>query len=185
MAQAMTQPKFNNSTKFQKFSKYDFIKSYTANAKNDEVKKEKEQEAAIIADAIEKTQTILLENLATKADINALEVSTKADINALEVSTKADIKALEVSTKAEIKALEMSTKADIKALEVATKADIKALEVAIKADIKVLEKDIKILEIVIKKDIQNSFIKLGSAIIVIFGALPLLVSYLKHLFGLQ
>ena len=69
----MQQPKFTVPIKFQKFSKYDFVKSYSANAKNDEVRKEKEQEAAIIADAIEETQAVLLENLATKEDLKVLE----------------------------------------------------------------------------------------------------------------
>ena len=106
--------------KFQLFDKYDFVKSYVSisHSKNEESKIEREQEAALIANAIKETQNVLLENLATKEDIKALE------------------------------------------------------------------KDIKMLEITLKKDIQSSFIKLGSAIIVIFGALPIGVSYLKHLFGL-
>ena len=107
MAHAIQQPKF------QLFDKYDFVKSYVSisHSKNEESKIEREQEAALIANAIKETQNVLLENLATKEDI-------------------------------------------------------------------------KMLEITLKKDIQSSFIKLGSAIIVIFGALPIGVSYLKNLFGL-
>jgi len=60
---------------------------------------EKEQEASLIADAIEKTHIVLLENLATKDELKsglkALELSMKQDLSILELSTKADIKSLE------------------------------------------------------------------------------------------
>ena len=105
MANAIQQPKF------QLFDKYDFVKSYVAisHSKSDEAKKEREEEAALIASAIKDTQNVLLENLATKEDIKALE----RDIKALELSTKADIKSLA----RDIKALEISTKKDIEQLK--------------------------------------------------------------------
>jgi hypothetical protein len=67
MAHAMEQ------IRFKPFSKYDFVKSYSATAKDEKVKAEKEEEAAIIADAIVETQNVLLENLATKEDLKILE----------------------------------------------------------------------------------------------------------------
>ena len=57
--------------------------------------------------------SLLNNNLATKADIEALQLSTKADIEALQLSTKADIESLRLSTKADIESLQLSTKADI------------------------------------------------------------------------
>ena len=55
------------------------------------------------AEALADEQVNLLNgNLATKADIKALEQATKADIEALRQGTKADIKALEQATKADI-----------------------------------------------------------------------------------
>ena len=95
MAHAIKQPKFISPIKFKTFSKYDFVKSYSATAKNDDIRKEKEQEAAIIADAIEETQGVLLENLATKEDLRVLELSTKENL------TK-EIKMLEISLKKEM-----------------------------------------------------------------------------------
>ena len=65
MAHAMHQPKF------KLFDKYDFVKSYVSisHPKNEEAKKEREEEAALIANAIKETQGVLLENLVTKEDL--------------------------------------------------------------------------------------------------------------------
>ncbi len=83
MAHSITQPRF------KLFDKYDFVKSYVSisHSKNEEDKKEREEEAALIANAIKETQNVLLENLATKEDIKSLE----KDIKALELSTKKDL----------------------------------------------------------------------------------------------
>lgn len=54
------------------------------------------------------------DQVATKADINALQAATKADIRALEAATKADIRALEAVTKADIQASEARLRADFK-----------------------------------------------------------------------
>jgi len=70
-----------------------------------------------------KTMSEVLQDIHVEA-----ELATKADIKALELVTKADIKALELSTKADIKALEL----DIKSLELATKTDLKELRLEIK-----------------------------------------------------
>jgi hypothetical protein len=76
MAHAVQQPKF------QLFDKYDFVKSYVSisHSKNEESKIEREQEAALIANAIKETQNVLLENLATKEDLKALELATSANL---------------------------------------------------------------------------------------------------------
>ncbi|WP_419554689.1 hypothetical protein [Candidatus Poriferisodalis sp.] len=78
------------------------------------------------------------DQVATKADLHALQAATKADLHALQAATKADIRALQAATKADIRALQAATKADIRALEAGTKADIRALEAGTKADIRAL-----------------------------------------------
>jgi hypothetical protein len=79
------------------------------------------------AETVVRQQARLLEqNLATKADIEALQQATKADIEALQQATKADIEALQQATKADIEALRQGTKADIEALRQETKAGIEA-----------------------------------------------------------
>ena len=146
------------------------------------------------AEVLATEQTRLIEaDLATKADIKALEATTKKeieltrrDIKALEAATKKeielirrDIKALEVTTKADIKALEAVTKKeieltrrDIKALEVTTKADIKALEAATKADIKALEAATKKEIELIRRDMKVMVANTKSDILKwMFGAL--------------
>lgn len=80
MAHAIAQPKF------KLFDKYDFVKSYVSisHPKSEEAKKEREEEAALIANAIKDTQNVLLENLATKDDIESLRLTNKADLKELE-----------------------------------------------------------------------------------------------------
>jgi len=80
----MHQPKFTSPVKFKTFSKYDFVESFVSATKDEKIKPEEKIKAAIIADAIEATQAVLLENLATKDDLKALEVDLKKDIKALE-----------------------------------------------------------------------------------------------------
>ena len=71
MAHALQQPKFKI------FDKYDFVKSFVAVTHDSKTKEEEEKKAAIIADAIQETQIVLLENLATKEDIKSLEKEIK------------------------------------------------------------------------------------------------------------
>ena len=79
--------------RFQIFDKYEFVKSYVAIAhlKDSKAKDQREEEAALIANAIKDNQNLLLENLATKEDIKNLE----EDIKTLELTNKADLKTLE------------------------------------------------------------------------------------------
>ena len=91
MAHAIQQPKFTSPIKFKTFSKYDFVESIVAATKDENVKAEEKIKAVIIADAIEETQAVLLENLATKDDLKALEIATKADLKALEQRLKSDL----------------------------------------------------------------------------------------------
>jgi hypothetical protein len=69
MNHAIQQPKF------QLFDKYDFVKSYVSisHSKDEKSKTEREEEAALIANAIKNSQSILLESLATKEDLKTLE----------------------------------------------------------------------------------------------------------------
>ena len=69
MSKAQTQPHLKH------FSKYDFVEKYiaTSSVSDQKLKEEKKKEAAIIADAIEETQAVLLENLATKEDLAILK----------------------------------------------------------------------------------------------------------------
>ena len=78
------------------------------------------------AETVVRQQARLLEqNLATKADIEALRQGTKTDI----ATIKADIEALRQETKADIEALRQETKAGIEALRQETKAGIEAAKV--------------------------------------------------------
>ena len=83
MAHAMQQPKFTSPIKFKTFSKYDFVESFVSATKDEKIKPEEKIKAAIIADAIEETQGVLLENLATKEDLKILEMSMKKEIQSL------------------------------------------------------------------------------------------------------
>ena len=62
------------------------------------------------------------EQLATKADVEALRAATKADLAELRAATKADLAALESRVDAKLAALETRLRADL-----ATKADLETL----------------------------------------------------------
>ncbi len=64
--------------KFEIFDKYEFVKSYVS------ITHPKNEEAALIANAIKDTQNVLLENLATKDDIESLKLASKTDLKELE-----------------------------------------------------------------------------------------------------
>ncbi len=102
MLNSMQKQKSSTPIQFKPFSKYDFVKSLVAAGSNPPTKDDEEKKAAIIADAIEKTQSVLLENLATKRDLKNLEVDLKKDIKNLEIDLKKDIKLLELSLKKEM-----------------------------------------------------------------------------------
>ncbi len=76
------------------------------------------------------------DQVATKADIEALQAATKADIEAFQAATKADIEAFQAATSADIQALQAATSADIRTLEAATKADMRTLEERLRAEFK-------------------------------------------------
>ena len=83
-----------------------------------------EEQAGAVTDALREAREFDLSELASKADIRALEASTKADIRALQAEVKVELQALQ----GDIRALEAATRADIQALQGATKADIRALQ---------------------------------------------------------
>ena len=120
MPNSMPKQKPSTPSKFKPFSKYDFVKSFVATTSNAARKEEKEKEASVIADAIEETQAVLLENLSTKQDVKNLE----KDIKNLEVDLKKDIKNLEVDLRKDIKNLEMDLKKDMKILEINLKKEM-------------------------------------------------------------
>ncbi len=74
-----------------------------------------------VAEAMAKTfaesTAVVREDLATKADFEALRVSTKTDIGALSAAIKADLEAFRLSTKADFNALQLEFKGDIAQLE--------------------------------------------------------------------
>ena len=74
------------------------------------------------------------EQLATKADIEALRAATKADIEALRAATKADVAEL----KGDVEALRAATKTDFAALETRLRADL-----ATKADLETLRSELR------------------------------------------
>ena len=86
--------------------------------------------------------------LATKDDIERLQVATKEDIRRLQAANKEDIERLQVANKEDIERLQVATKKDVERLQVATKKDIERLQVATK-------KDIERLQVATKKDIQS------------------------------
>ncbi|MCY4286572.1 MAG: hypothetical protein OXC65_14690 [Thiotrichales bacterium] len=91
------------------------------------------------AEAIAKTVRDGQGELATKADVAALENSTKAGIAALGHSTNANIAALGHSTNANIAALENSMNTSIAALENSMNTSIAALENSTNANTAALE----------------------------------------------
>ena len=69
--------------------------------------------------------------LATKEDIERLQVATKEDIERLQVATKEDIERLQVATKKDIERLQVATKKDMQSLrtELTAMMDTKIAEV--------------------------------------------------------
>lgn len=65
-------------------------------------------------------------SLATKADI--ADMATKADLHALEQATKADLHALEQALRSDMHALEQATKADLRELELRVDARFDAVD---------------------------------------------------------
>ncbi len=67
---------------FRHFNKYDFVKAFLAASSDSDQKSkvEKEREAVVIADAIEETQEIVVQNLATKSDLLITKQELKQEI---------------------------------------------------------------------------------------------------------
>ncbi len=76
------------------FSKYDFVKSYSATAKTPKLKKEKEREAVLVADAIKNTEENLISYLVTKEDLEIVEKKLEAKIEKLEIKIEKDLAVL-------------------------------------------------------------------------------------------
>ena len=151
------------------FDTHKFVKHLTENGFT-------EQQAEVLAD---EQVHLLNSNLATKADIEALQQATKADIEALQQATKADIKALQQATKADIKALQQATKADIKALRQTTKAEIEALKQETKAGIEMLKQTTKTEIQAAKTELLKWFF--GALFSALFAQAGLIVALIKLL----
>jgi hypothetical protein len=93
------------------FDKYDFIKSFVATASilDSKHKEEKEREAELIANAIEETQIVLFDNLATKKDLEELRLATKKDLQEFSLITKQDLAIM----RQDLKLLENEFKKDL------------------------------------------------------------------------
>jgi len=65
---------------FKHFDKFNFVESFIATVSDPKVKEEEKKRAVIIAEAIEESQGLLLENLATKQDLKILEKELKQDL---------------------------------------------------------------------------------------------------------
>jgi len=65
---------------FKHFDKFNFVESFIATVSDPKVKEEEKKRAVIIAEAIEESQGLLLENLATKKDLEELRLATKHDL---------------------------------------------------------------------------------------------------------
>lgn len=72
------------------------------------------------------------------------QLATKADLAALEVATRTDIAALRHEMKADMAALRHEMKADIAALRTELQAGMAALRNELKADIEILRRDMTI-----------------------------------------
>lgn len=99
----------NHKTPNERFSKYDFVKAFIANATTEKQKKEKEAEAVLIADAIQKQEKISFEHLATKEQVEELGLAVRKDITNLETSLRKEMNSLETSLRKEIKISMLTT----------------------------------------------------------------------------
>ena len=79
MHATQTMPNFQQ-LHIKHFNKYDFVKSFTASISDPKVREEEERKAVIIADAIEETQKVLFEHLATKEDLKLLESQLESSL---------------------------------------------------------------------------------------------------------
>ena len=159
------------------FDKYDFIKSFVATASilDSKHKEEKEREAELIANAIEETQIVLFDNLATKKDLEELRLATKKDLEELRLATKKDLQEFSLITKQDLAIM---------------RQDLKLLENEFKKDLQIMRQDLKLLENEFKKDLQYGLvaleqkltIKLAAIIAALLTFLPLVTEFLKKLF---
>jgi len=69
---------------FHRFDKFNFVESFIATVSDPKVKEEEKKRAVIIADAIEETQTALLEDLATKKDLELVKQDFRHELALLE-----------------------------------------------------------------------------------------------------
>lgn len=112
-------------------------------------------------------------SLATKADI--ADMATKADLQALELVFRSDLQALEQMTKADLQALEQALRSDMHALEQATKADLRELELRVDARFDSVDAQLVSLE-------QRMMIRLGAMLIAAVALIVTIQGVLLALF---
>jgi hypothetical protein len=69
-----------------------------------------DEKAKAVIDAMERE---MMNKLATKADLEHLQLTTKADLEHLQAATRADLEHLQVATRADLEHLRLTTKADL------------------------------------------------------------------------
>jgi hypothetical protein len=89
-------------------------------------------QAEAIASAIGRS---VVENSATKSDLENLRLALKGEIDGLQASTKSDLENLRLALKGEIDGLQASTKSDLEALRLSLKGEIDGLRTSTRGEI--------------------------------------------------
>lgn len=125
---------------------------------------------ALAAGGFTETQAqTLIETLSESGN----SLATKADI--ADMATKADLQALEQALRADMQALEQSLRADLQALEQATKADLRELELRVDARFDSVDARLVSLE-------QRMMIRLGAMLIAAVALIVTIQGVLLALF---
>ncbi len=91
-----------------------------------------EEQAEVLARS---QATLIDEKLATKQDLEALELAMKRDLEVLELAMKRDLEALELAMKRDLEAIELAMKRDLEVHEIAMKRDLRESELRLKHDL--------------------------------------------------
>lgn len=108
-----------------------------------------------------------ISHLATKADLDALNLVTKSDLDARSAAMKADLDALRLMTKSDLEAQSAAMRADIDAQGARMKADLDAQGARVKADIDLMKADIGALkrEMATKADLADLRAEFGARLL--------------------
>jgi len=122
--------------------------------------------------------------LATKEDLERLQIATKEDLERLQAATKDDIERLQVATKRDLERLQVATKKDIESLQAATKEDLERLQVATKKDLESLRTELTAMMDTKIADLRSDLLakmsqQTNKQLMVLFAALGLLFVALR------